>query len=76
MALKQWEVLLILFGGLIGLIGLFFIYRKVDSGLERPTDVSTGFLGNEHFWGWEEKQKPRFTHGGKRKRKLRRKPRR
>jgi len=68
---KPWEVLLIVIGGLVGL----YVFYRIDSGLERPTDISTGFLGNEHFWDWEKKQKPRFTHGGKRKRKLRRKPR-
>lgn len=77
MALKPWEVLLIVIGGLIGLIGLYFIYSKVDPGLKRPTDVSIGRTGNEAYWDWEETNKSRFTkEGGKRKRKLRRKPRR
>jgi len=72
---KPWEVLLIVIGGLVGL----YVFYRIDSGLERPTDISRGKVGNEHFWGWEEKPKSRFTQateGGKRKRKLRRKPRR
>jgi len=71
MALKPWEVLLIVIGGLIGIIGLYFIYNKVDSGLPRPErSVGIGENGeNSGFWPLPER-------GGKRKRKLRRKPRR
>ena len=73
---KPWEVLLIVIGGLVG---LYVFYYKIDSGLKRPTDISRGKVGNEHFWGWEEKPKSRFTQatkGGKRKHQRRRKPRR
>jgi hypothetical protein len=61
------------------LIVMYLIFFKIDSGLKRPTDISRGKVGNEHFWGWEEKPNsmfPQATKGGKRKRKLRRKPRR
>jgi len=58
------------------LIVMYLIYFKINSGLKRPTDVSHGSKGNEYLW---EPQKPKFTQkkeGGKRKHKLRRKPRR
>ena len=79
MAPKPWVILLIIIGGMIGgIIGLYFIYSKVDSGLKRPTDVSKGDKNNNWaYWDWEKTNKSRFTQkGGKRKRKLRKKQRR
>ena len=66
MSLKPWEVLLFVIGGLIV---MYLIYLKIDSGLKRPkTSVGQGKNGeNSTFW---------HLQGGKRKRKLRRKPRR
>ena len=66
MSLKPWEVLLFVIGGLIV---VYLIYLKIDSGLKRPkTSVGQGENGeNSTFWPLQ---------GGKRKRKLRRKPRR
>lgn len=48
MALKPWEVSLIVIGGLIG---LYVLFRKVNSGLERPTDISRGKNDtNSYLW--------------------------
>jgi hypothetical protein len=75
MALKAWEVLLILIGGLVG---LYFIYSKVDWGLPGPKkSVGQGENGeNTHYWDNPKlnttKEKIPET-GGKRKRKRRRK---
>jgi hypothetical protein len=65
MSLKPWEVLLIVIGGLVGL----YVFYRIDSDLPRPKkSVGQGENGeNSGFWPLK---------GGKRKRKLRRKPRR
>jgi hypothetical protein len=85
LASKPWVTLLIVIGGIGGIIGLYFIYSKVDSGLKRPTNVSIGKDGNEAYFdndrlktarGSVDSMASTVVTGGKRKRKLRKKQRR
>jgi hypothetical protein len=81
MALKPWVIVLIIIGGIIG---IYFIYRKVDPGLN---NVSHGKDENNNWAYWDndrlktargsvDSMASTVVTGGKRKRKLRKKQRR